>query len=61
VELYNANAEVVVKLTDDDNNGTILWDLKNKDGKDIVSGVYIGVVKDSNNKKVKTVKVAIVK
>lgn len=61
VEIYNANAELVVSLSDDDNNGIILWDLKNKDGKNVVSGVYIGVIKNANNKKVTTVKVGVIK
>jgi hypothetical protein len=61
VELYNANAELVVTLTDDDNDGVISWNLKNKDDKDVVSGVYIGIVKDADKKKQATVKIAVIK
>jgi hypothetical protein len=60
-ELYNANAELVVTLTDDDNDGVISWNLKNKDDKDVVSGVYIGIVKDADKKKQATVKIAVIK
>ncbi len=44
VRLYTLAGEPVTVLTDTDNDGVIVWDVKNPRGRDLASGVYLYVV-----------------
>lgn len=44
VRVYTLKGELVCEVTDQDSDGLIFWDAKNKSGKDLASGVYVFVV-----------------
>ena len=57
--IYNLNGDPVFK--EDINQPQYQWDVKNKAGKEISSGLYIYIINDDNNKKVDSGKIVIVR
>jgi hypothetical protein len=51
VGIYTYAGEHVRTLHADD-NGILIWDAKNRDGDNVVSGVYFGFVKHNSSRKV---------
>ena len=50
VRLYTLTGARVAELTDGDNDGVIVWDVKNQSGQDLASGVYLYVVVQGSNR-----------
>jgi hypothetical protein len=51
VRIFTITGELVNTLTDSGNSGTIQWPVKNSDGKNVASGVYIYQIKNSFSEK----------
>jgi hypothetical protein len=51
VKIYTIMGELVKELSDDDNDGTVSWDVKNKDGERVASGVYLYQIKNPYSEK----------
>ena len=45
VRIYTMAGALVAELTDSDRDGKASWDVKNKNGRDLVSGIYLYAVK----------------
>jgi len=41
VKIVTCQGQVIRTLTDENNNGTVYWDLKDENGNDVASGVYV--------------------
>ena len=41
VKIVTCQGQVIRALTDENNNGTVYWDLKDENGNDVASGVYV--------------------
>lgn len=60
LRIYNVAGELIRELNDNVSNGKLTWDVKNKDGEVVASGVYIYVITNPKGDK-KLGKVAIIK
>ena len=57
--IYNMHGHVVTKLIENDQNGGVRWNLKNKNGTEVPSGIYLYYA--TWKKETKTGKIAIVR
>jgi len=52
VKIYTIAGELVRELSDDDGDGLITWDVKNRGGQNVASDVYLALIQGSGQKKI---------
>ncbi|MFH1282629.1 MAG: T9SS type A sorting domain-containing protein [bacterium] len=52
IKIYNLAGELIKELRETDTDGLLEWDVKNKSGKDVASGVYLALIEGSNKDKI---------
>ncbi|MDD3625698.1 MAG: T9SS type A sorting domain-containing protein [bacterium] len=59
VKIYNISGDLVQSLREEDGDGILIWDLKNKAGVKVSSGIYLMEVKSENGTRLE--KIAVIK
>ncbi|MBU1077115.1 MAG: T9SS type A sorting domain-containing protein [Spirochaetes bacterium] len=48
IRIYTITGALITSLVEEDNDGVIIWDVRNSSGKDLASGVYLCHIKSSS-------------
>lgn len=52
IKIFTIRGELVAALNETDGDGEYIWDVKNSDAQDLVSGVYLYHIKSSTDSKI---------
>ncbi len=61
IQIFNIAGNQVFETTKNDNNQRYEWDLSNKSGKPVASGVYLYYIRDNNTGETSKGKLAVIK
>ncbi|MFC1637539.1 T9SS type A sorting domain-containing protein [Candidatus Margulisiibacteriota bacterium] len=48
IEIYTLEQQLVRTITETDGDGQAVWDIKNEDGEDVSSGIYLYVITEND-------------
>jgi flagellar hook assembly protein FlgD len=51
IEIYTLEQQLVRTITETDGDGQAVWDIKNEDGEDVSSGIYLYVIRNNDTTK----------
>ncbi len=51
IKIFTIMGELVQQLQSDSNGNNVIWDVRNKDGENVASGVYVYQIKNSFSEK----------